>query len=110
MAMMKTTNLGSKAAAGAYDRVDLIREQNVVAIQYLLTGDPTAVTVDFEGSLDGRTWGVVESKVLSADELTALSAFSYIVDKPVPYFRINVSTLTFTTSGTIEAIVRYEDS
>ena len=107
---MKTTNLGSKVASGAYDRVDLILEQNVIAIQYLLTGDPTAVTVDFEGSLDGGTWGVIETKIFSAGELTALSAFNYIVDKPVPYFRINVSTLSFTTSGTIEAIIRYEDS
>ena len=107
---MKTTNLGSIAAAGAFARVQLIKDEPMVAIQYLLTGDPSAVTVDYEGSLDGSTWGVVETKVLSADELTAMSAFSYIVDKPIPYFRMNVSTLTFGTSGTITAIVRYEEA
>ena len=107
---MKTTNLGSKDAAGAYDRVALLKDEPVIAIQYLLTGDPTTVIVDFEGSLDGSTWGVIDSKAFSADELTALSAFDYILDKPVPYFRISIRTLTFSTSGTIEAIVRYEEA
>ena len=105
-----TKNLGSLAAAGAFERVEVIADNTNIAVQYNLTGDPTAVTVDFEGSLDGATWGVIESHVFSAGELTAFSKFSYVVDKPTPYFRLNVSTLTFTTAGTIVPIIRYEEA
>lgn len=105
-----TQNLGSLAVAGPFARVEVITDDTNIAVQYNLTGDPTAVTVDFEGSLDGTTWGVIESHVFSAGELTALSKFSYVVDKPTPYFRINASTLTFTTAGTITPIIRYEEA
>jgi len=107
---MITKSLGSLAAAGTFERVEVIKENTNIAVQYNLTGDPTAVTVDFEGSLDGSTWGVIESHVFSAGELTALSKFSFVVDKPTPYFRLNASTVTFTTAGTIAPIVRYEEA
>ena len=106
---MKTTNLGSIATADTYDKINLLTSTPTVAIQYVLTGDPTAAIIDYEGSLDGNTWGVIETHTFSAGELTDLSAFRYVTDKPVPYFRLNVSTLTFTTAGTIVPIVRYEE-
>lgn len=105
---MKTINLGSTAIAATTDRVQVLTDSPKIAVQVNLTGDPTAVTVDVEGSLDGTNFGVIETHIFTADELVAMSAYFYITDKPVPYYRINISTLTFTTAGTAETITRFE--
>ena len=106
---MRTINLGTLDATGTLPSTRVNSEVLNLAIQLIATGDPTAVTVDLEGSLDGLTWGIVESLVFSAGELTSLCKFSYIVDKPMPLFRLNISTLTFTTAGDLTAVVRFDD-
>lgn len=106
---MITKNLGTITAPGITEQVVVSSEDTNVAVQYVATGDLTGVTATFEGSLDGgTTWGVLETHTFSAGDITALGKFVYIVDKPVPLFRINISTLTFTTAGTLTTLVRFD--
>jgi hypothetical protein len=75
-------------------------------VQATITGAPTAVTVDLEGSLDGTTFFALASHVFSAGELTAEGAMFHVVDKPVTYVRINLTTLTAGTEPTVT--VKYD--
>ena len=106
---MITKNLGTTAVVAVLAQEEILNDATNVAVQTILTGDPTAVTVDVEGSLDGSNWGLVESHDFSAGELTALSQLFYVVDKPMPFIRINISTATFTTSGTVTTLIRYDE-
>ena len=106
---MITKNLGTTATAAVLDKEEILNDAANIAVQTILTGDPTAVTIDYEGSLDGETWGLVESHAFDAGELTALSQFFFVVNKPLPFIRINVSTATFTTAGTVSSIIRYDE-
>lgn len=106
---MKTINLGTVSAVGTLPETRVSTVVLNLAVQLIASGDPTAVVVDLEGSLDGNAWGVVETFTFTADELTALAKFNYVVDKPMPNFRLNVKTLTFTTSGDLTAVVRFDD-
>ena len=75
-----------------------------LSVQINLTGDPTAVTVDMEGSLDGSTWASLDTHVVSAGELTAMTALYFVADKPVKYIRANATTVTFSTAGTVSVL------
>jgi len=77
-------------------------------VQFTITGAPTAVTVDLEGSLDDITWTSLASHVTSAGELAAAAAMFHVVDKPVRYTRINLTTLTGGTAPTITALYEGE--
>lgn len=76
-------------------------------IQLVLTGDPLSGVVAIEGSLNGADWVALDTHTLSGGELSAMGAIYYITDKPVRYVRANVTTLTATTSATVEVLVLY---
>lgn len=78
------------------------------SVQITITGAPTAVTVDLEGSLDDVTWVSLASHVMSAGELTAAAALFHVVDKPVRYVRTNVTTLTGGTAPTVTTLYEGE--
>ena len=78
------------------------------SVQITITGAPTAVTVDLEGSLDGNTWVSLASHVMSAGELTAAAALFHVVDKAVRYVRINILTLTGGTAPTVTTLYEGE--
>jgi len=77
-------------------------------VQFTITGAPTAVTVDLEGSLDDSTWISLASHVMSAAELTATQAMFHVVDKPVRYIRTNLTTLTGGTAPTVTTLYEGE--
>jgi hypothetical protein len=79
-------------------------------VQVTITGAPTAVTVDLEGSLDNVTWSSMASHVLTAGELTATAALFHIVDKPVRYVRTNVTVLTGGTAPTVTTLYGGENA
>lgn len=78
------------------------------SVQIVITGAPTAVTVDLEGSLDGSSWASLASHVLSAGELTAALALFHVVDKPVRFVRANLLTLTGGTAPTVTVLYEGE--
>jgi len=77
-------------------------------IQTTITGAPTAVTIDLEGSLDGTTFVSLASYIFTADDLTAAAAMFHVVDKPVRFVRLNLKTLTAGTSPTVTALYEGE--
>jgi YbbR domain-containing protein len=77
-------------------------------VQVTITGAPTAVTVDLEGSLDDTTYVSLASYVLTAADLTAAAAMFHVVDKPVRYVRVNLVTLTAGTAPTVTALYEGE--
>ena len=74
-------------------------------VQVNLTGSPTAVTVDLEGSLDNNTYFTLASHVLNSSELSNSSAMFHVESKIVEYIKSNVTNLTGGTSPTVT--VRY---
>lgn len=69
-----------------------------------ITGAPSAVTVDIEGSFDGETFFQIAQHVMTAGELTATKAMFHIAGKPVMFIRANLTTLTGGTSPTVTVI------
>ena len=107
-----TTNLGDtldSAAPIALAKMEVLPTNPDIAVQYTVVGDLLSLVADFEGSLDGETWGVIETHTFTADEITALSAFRHVSNKPTPYFRITIKTMTATTAATVTTLVRYGD-
>jgi len=66
-----------------------------------ITGAPSAVTVDIEGSFDGVTFFQLAQHVMTAGELTATKAMFHISGKPVLFFQANLITLTAGSSPTV---------
>jgi hypothetical protein len=79
-------------------------------VQATITGAPSAVTVDLEGSLDGVTFFSLESHVFTAGELTATGAMFHIIDKPVLFVNINLTTLTGGSAPTVTALYEGDSS
>jgi len=73
-------------------------------VQVTTTGDPTAVTIDLEGSLDGVTWFQLFENIFDAGEITADAAIFHVLDAPVGYVRCNLTTLTGGTTPTVTAL------
>ena len=63
------------------------------AVQVVVTGSPSAVTVNLEGSLDGVNF--VQLGTASA------AGMFWVTDTPVKYVRANLATLTGGTSPTV---------
>jgi methyl coenzyme M reductase beta subunit len=61
----------------------------------IITGGPSAVTVNLEGSDDGTNWFTVDTSTSTS------SALRHVVDKPVRFLRANLATLTGGSSPTV---------
>ena len=79
----------------------IIKDHTVYAS---ITGAPTAVTVDLEGSLDGTNWVQLATHPFTAGELTATQAMFHVIDKPVRFVRVNLTALTGGTSPTVTVL------
>lgn len=99
--------LKAAAATGAGDSKKLVArygESSTHTVQIDITGAPTAVVVDFEGSLDEKSWFQLASHTMTASELTATAAMFHVVDKPVEFIRSNLTTLTGGSSPTVSVL------
>ena len=74
-------------------------------IQADVTGSPTAVTIDLEGSLNDGTYFTLATHPFTSAELTAASAMFHVESKYVEYVKVNVTNLQGGTSPTVT--VRY---
>ena len=100
MAVVLLNNVAATGAGGGWQCGGGIESHTV---QATITGAPTAVTVDLEGSVDGSTWVALDTHAFSAGELTATKAMWHIVNKVVKHVRANLTTLTGGTSPTVTA-------
>lgn len=94
--------IATGASANIIRVVGINQDIQFVVQSYFTTvgaGSITVLTIDGEGSLDTDYWFALGSHDYTATELTNKAAIFHIVNKPVNYFRLNVSTLT--SSGTI---------
>jgi len=74
-------------------------------VQIDITGSPTAVTVDLEGSLNDVTYFTLASHSMTSSELSGSAAMFHVETKRVEYIKANVTTLTGGSSPTVT--VRY---
>ena len=70
-------------------------------LQGTATGNPTGITTDLEGSLDGVTWYTLAAHKWVNGELTDQQAMFHVLSKYVTYVRVNLTTLTGGTSPTV---------
>jgi len=70
-------------------------------VQVMVTGSPTVVVVDLEGSLNGVTWFQLQQYTFDAADITAQAALFHQNDKLVDYVRLNLITLTGGTAPTV---------
>lgn len=73
-------------------------------IQGMLTGSPSSVVIDLDGSLDGDTYYQLASHTVTAQELATDSFMFHVTSKLVRYVRLNLVTLSGGTSPTVTAI------
>jgi hypothetical protein len=78
-------------------------------VQATTTGNPTAVTVDLEGSLDNITWFQIATSPFTAGEITAQGSMFHVIDTPVRYVRVNLTTLLGGTSPTVTVLYEPEE-
>jgi len=86
------TSLNAKGSSGAGDTFGIVPFggfplPRVFGWDVVVTGSPSSLRVDIEGSLDGTTWFQLDTYT------TAASTLRFIVDKPVRYIRANLVTL-----------------
>lgn len=74
------------------------------AVQVVNTGDPTAVTILLEGSLDGTNFDIIGTHALTAADIVNDGGIFFDVDSPCLHVRLNLSVLTGGSTPTITAI------
>ncbi|MCK4870762.1 MAG: hypothetical protein KAS93_06605 [Gammaproteobacteria bacterium] len=95
---MSVELLKAATSTGTGDSVTSVHpEQEDKSFQVVVTGGPTQVTVDIEGSING---GVSYDQLLRHD-VTADGNLFHMNGKPVTSIRANLITLTGGTSPTV---------
>ena len=100
----ETVLLNAATATGVGTAKDFSRLIDKHALQVTTTGDPTAVTVTLEGSLDGTNFFTVGTHAFVAADITADGAMFFDVDSPCLHVRVNLTVLTAGTAPTVTAI------
>lgn len=72
-------------------------------VQLVVTGTPTAVVTNLQGSVDGDNWAELSSYSMTSGELSDGVAMYHVIDKPVRFIRLQLDTLTGGTSPTVTA-------
>ena len=79
-------------------------------VQVTITGGPTSVTVDLEGSLDNINWFQLATNPFDAGELAAGGTLFHVDEKTVRFIRVNLTVLSGGTSPTVTALYEaFED-
>ena len=79
-------------------------------VQATFTGNPTAVSIILEGSLDEQTWYQLAVHNALGDDITNQQTMFHVTSKLVNAVRINLSTLTGGSSPTVTALYEGENS
>jgi len=81
------TLLDNVTETGVGDSFELPRVFKNYAWEIIIAGNPSAVEVDLEGSIDGTNWFVIDTSYTITKELR------YVSDKQIAYVRANLITL-----------------
>lgn len=91
-------------AGSSHKLVPRRAEVSTHTIQIDITGAPSAVVVDLEGSLDENSWFQLAQHTMTAGELTDTAAMFHVTNKPVEFVRANLTTLTAGTAPTVTVL------
>lgn len=95
--------------AGNSKKVRYIPDVHVVECHYTDANTSiTALTVDFEGSINKTNWYQLSQHEFSGGEITAKQAVFFTINAPVEYVRANITTLTGVDVGTDEITCLYD--
>lgn len=94
-----TASLSAATATGPGATVDLGVVRSVHTMQTVVTGAPSGVTVNLEGSLTGGAWVTLASSTSTTGDVQTASG------KAVRYVRANLATLTGGTGPTVTAYI-----
>lgn len=94
------TALNAATATGPSAATDLGSMRTALALQTVVTGTPSGVTVTLEGSLDGVHWAPA---LLTSTSTTG--DYQGRAGSPVRYIRANLTALTGGTAPTVTAII-----
>ena len=102
--------LNGVTATGESESITFTKLVKDHSIQVAITGAPTVVTVNLEGSLNDTDFFQIATHTLSAGELTAEGALFHVENKVIRNVRLNLITLTGGTAPTVTAIYEgFED-
>ena len=73
-------------------------------VQVTVTGSPTAVTVDLEGSLDNITFFQLDTHPFNNGEIPSGKSMFHVINKPVRFVRLNLTKLTGGTAPTVTGL------
>ena len=107
MAVRLLNAVTSTGASGSWPLRMGVKEHTV---QATFTGDPTAVSIILEGSLDEQTWYQLAIHNTLGDDLVNQQTMFHVTSKLVNAVRINLSTLTGGSSPTVTALYEGENS
>lgn len=96
--------LDAATATGASNSQTFTKLIKDHTIQVSITGAPTAVEIDLEGSLDNISFFTLGQMVFDAGDLTALGAMLHVPSSVVRFVRVNLTTLTGGSSPTVTAL------
>lgn len=105
-----TFTLLTDAVEGTTGHIENINDETTGSVSTIqtysttITGGPTAAIVNIEGSLDGTNWGNLATHNLSAGELVTGVAIFHVVNRPVPFLRAIVGTLSEGSNPTMSVI------
>jgi hypothetical protein len=100
-AALKSLSAATGTGAGAAQNWGAVRSNH--ALQVNLTGAPSAVNVNLEGSLDGVNWTTIGAWAIAGGQTTGQTV--WFTGKAAIFTRANLSTLTGGTTPTVSAII-----
>ena len=96
--------LDAATATGASASATVRKIMKDHTVQTTITGAPSAVTMDLEGSLDGTNWFQLATSPFDAADLTATQAMFHVDEKSVRFIRVNLTVLTGGTAPTVTTL------
>lgn len=98
------TSLNAATTTGAGSEIQFDKPKSDISMQLTITGSPSTVQVDLQGSLDGSTYISINSEYVSSPP-SPYSIFVFSTGKPVASVRANVISLSGGTSPTVTAVL-----
>jgi hypothetical protein len=99
------TLINKATTIGESDGVSITQSQEEGQInhsfQVIATGNPTAVTIQIDGTLDGTNYSELLTHDLTSSEITAQIAIIHLINKTVPRIKAIINTLDGGTNPTV---------
>jgi hypothetical protein len=96
--------MNARKAIGPSHAVDKnISEVGTHAIQFQITGAPTAVTLVVEGNINDADWDKIAVHIATVEQLANGHGMFHVINKPVENVRLNLAVLEGGTAPTVSA-------